>query len=98
MVSVDYAAELSLTQNWVGVFELFASTSNHGKYSPFTTAQTGQRPIRAGEGNTYHVSLSPAIEYNFNANVGIIAGPWFSVMGKNSARFRSAVVAINITT
>lgn len=97
MASITYAAELSLTQNWVGVFEIFTSTNNHGKYSPYTPAQTGQRPIRVGDGNSYHVSLSPAIEYNFNANVGIIAGPWFSVMGKNSARFRSAVVAVNIT-
>lgn len=41
-------------------------------------------------------SLAPAIEYNLNEIIGIIAGIWFSIAGKNSTRFFSWVVAINI--
>lgn len=36
------------------------------------------------------------MEYNFNASVGIIAGVWFTVVGRNSPDFISAVMALNI--
>lgn len=41
-------------------------------------------------------SIAPALEYNWNENIGIIGGTWLSVMGRNTASFTSAVIAINI--
>lgn len=40
-------------------------------------------------------SLAPAVEYNWSAAWGIIAGAWFSLGGRNSERFINGVVALN---
>lgn len=40
-------------------------------------------------------SLAPAVEYLFNPSLGIIAGAWFSIAGRNAAQFASGVVAFN---
>jgi hypothetical protein len=42
------------------------------------------------------VSLAPAIEYNFSANHGIIAGAWFTVAGRNASDFTQIVIAYNM--
>lgn len=41
-------------------------------------------------------SIAPAIEYNWSNNIGLIAGVWFSVGGRNTAEFADAVIALNI--
>lgn len=41
-------------------------------------------------------SIAPAFEYNWSAYVGMIAGVWFSLAGRNTAEFVSGVVAVNI--
>lgn len=41
-------------------------------------------------------SIAPAFEYNFNANVGIIAGVWFSIAGRNAEAFFSPTFALNM--
>lgn len=41
-------------------------------------------------------SIAPALEYNFNANVGLIAGVWFSVAGRNAQAFYCPTFALNI--
>jgi len=40
-------------------------------------------------------ALAPAIEYNWNSEMGIIIGTWFSLAAKNSDRFISTVAAFN---
>lgn len=40
-----------------------------------------------GSNSASQYSLAPAIEYNPNANLGFIAGVWFSFAGKNSEDF-----------
>lgn len=42
------------------------------------------------------ISLAPAIEYNFNGNMGIITGAWFTVAGRNSSDFFKWVIAFNL--
>ncbi len=42
------------------------------------------------------LSLAPALEYNFNANVGLIAGVWFTVAGRNAQAFITPTCALNI--
>lgn len=41
-------------------------------------------------------SIAPALEYNFNANVGLIAGVWFSIAGRNAQAFYCPTFALNI--
>jgi hypothetical protein len=42
------------------------------------------------------LSIAPAIEYNFSKNLGIIAGCWFTVAGRNTPAFASGVLSLNI--
>jgi len=41
-------------------------------------------------------SIAPALEYNWNENIGIIGGTWLSLIGRNTASFTNAVIAFNI--
>ncbi|NBU99453.1 MAG: hypothetical protein EBS19_14805, partial [Spirochaetia bacterium] len=42
------------------------------------------------------LSISPAIEYNFNGNVGLIMGVWGTIAGRNALAFITPTVALNI--
>lgn len=87
--------EYNLTKNWALACDVQAFYSDKRKF--VNTRKTPCKPKQ------HHLdlaaiaqfSLAPAIEYNFNDSVGIIGGTWFTVAGKNSPRFFSAVIAIN---
>jgi len=86
-----FGMEYSLTQNWALAFDFQYQHNNHTRFSghsPLGTKPTS--PSRE------QFSIAPAIEYNFNANIGLIAGAWFTVAGRNSVDFVSWVFAINI--
>jgi len=85
---VDAAAEYSMTRNWVlamdVVYEHDGSTHVYG---------SGLN-VDSGTGHTW--SLAPAIEYNFNSRVGIIAGAKLTVAGRNATAVVIPVAAVNI--
>lgn len=85
---VDAAGEYSMTQHWVlamdVVYEHDGNTHVHGSGLDFNS----------GESHTW--SLAPAIEYNFNSRVGIIAGAKLTVAGRNATAVVIPVAAINI--
>lgn len=85
---VDAAGEYSMTQHWVlamdVVYEHDGSTHVHGAGLDFNT----------GESHTW--SLAPAIEYNFNSRVGVIAGAKLTVAGRNATAVVIPVAAVNI--
>jgi len=85
---VDAAGEYSMTQHWVlamdVVYERDSSTHIHGAGLDFNT------------GESHNWSLAPAIEYNFNSRVGIIAGAKLTVAGRNATDLVIPVAAVNI--
>jgi len=85
---VDAAGEYSMTRHWVlamdVAYEHDGNTHVHGAGLDFNT----------GQSHTW--SLAPALEYNFNSRVGIIAGAKFTVAGRNATAFVIPVAAINI--
>ena len=85
---VDAAGEYSMTRHWVlamdVAYEHDGSTHVHGMGSDFNT----------GPSRTW--SLAPAIEYNFNSRVGIIAGAKLTVAGRNATALVIPVAAVNI--
>jgi hypothetical protein len=86
--------EYSLNLNWVLALDLMYQHSNRTRFSGHSPL--GTKPIRP---SAEQFSIAPAIEYNFNANIGIIAGPWFSIAGRNNnftPQFISWILAINI--
>ena len=48
--------------------------------------------VRKGYSNL--LTVAPALEYLWDQHVGIIAGPWMSLRGRNTSEFFGAVVAL----
>jgi len=90
----DLAFEFTMTQHWVAVMEGYISEGKETRFNGILDiVDDGTSSI--GRSDYYEIGLAPAIEYNFNANVGIIGGVWFPVQGKNTANFTNYVLALN---
>lgn len=86
--------EYTLNLNWVLACDIQYQHFNRTRFSGHSPKGTKPKAPSSEQ-----FSIAPALEYNFNANVGIIAGPWFTVAGRNSNLtfdFISWVLAINI--
>jgi len=93
--SVDLAFEYQINQNLVPVFEVLFTHSDMLSFAgnPGFTPGGAIGTVGGDGGNT--VSLAPAIEYNFNSNLGIIAGVWFSISGPGTGKFISNTIALS---
>lgn len=106
---LDFGMEVSLTKNWAFAMDLVGVWHKGNKFSgdPGSLPQPAGTPT-VGSGNVFahpvasnsslssiQYSIAPAIEYNFNADLGIIFGPWITLGGKNSSKFYSAVLSVN---
>ncbi len=92
----DLGLEYTLTKNWVLACDFAGLWTGRSHFSgnPGTTPLGTKASL--GESNfSIQYSMAPAIEYNWSANLGAIAGCWFTLGGKNAARFWSAVFAFN---
>ncbi len=83
--------EYSLTQNWVLAIDIQYQHNNKRRFSGYTPV--GTAPISPSK---ELFAVAPAIEYNWNGNIGLIAGPWLTVSGRNTGQFISYVVALNV--
>jgi hypothetical protein len=72
----------------------FGNPSLNG--APQATFDGGDSIASMGSSSSRQWSLAPALEYDFNEHIGIIAGPYFTFAGKNAPAFTSGVAAINI--
>jgi len=84
--TADLGLEYSITSNWVGVMEF---VYQHGDSSLTTGTQRLESglvsvPFRSTSSSSEYWSVAPALEYNFNSNVGIIAGAEISFAGRNT--------------
>ncbi len=93
---VDLAFEYTLTQNWVAVMEGYISEGQATRFNGIVNIGTlGGPSVSIGSGKFYEEALAPALEYNFNENIGLIGGVWFPVQGKNTADYITYVLALN---
>lgn len=95
-LTVDVGLELSITQRWVIAMDIVYKATNRTKFNGFPGTLADGTPATVGTGYSDNLSLAPAFEYNFNANAGFIAGPWFSVWGRNSLNFVQGVASYYI--
>lgn len=93
LFSADFGYELSLTQRWVGAIDVVYTATNSTKFHGNPGVLKNGTPSGVGTGYSDNLSLAPALEYNFNPNIGIIAGAWFSVYGRNSLNFASGILS-----
>lgn len=88
--------EFTLSRNWAFAFDAAGLYTARTGFSGKVGSSTITRNLIGLKIPTQvQFSFAPAIEYNFSQSLGIIAGPWFTVAGKNSFRFISGVIALN---
>jgi hypothetical protein len=91
----DLAFEYSMTRNWVLALDIVhsqsANTRLRGRYF-----DSPQLEVRADSGTSRTLYVAPAIEYNFNGNVGVIAGVRLVPDGRNTSATITPVAAINL--
>ncbi|MBY0529159.1 MAG: hypothetical protein K2P51_03110 [Rhabdochlamydiaceae bacterium] len=81
--------EYTWTQRWALALDIDYSHSNKVRF-------TGRSTAAMGGPSSDQWSIAPAIEYNWSAYVGMIAGCWFSLGGRNASEFANGIIAINI--
>jgi Putative MetA-pathway of phenol degradation len=84
----DLSWEYSLTRNWVLALDVVYEHDAN-------TTVTGDS-LQASSGNSWSVGFAPAVEYNFNARIGIIAGARFIPIGRNASISVTPVAAVNM--
>lgn len=86
--------EYAITQRWVPALDIQYHYEQSSKFSGFHKYFNTER-VQGSSGSSASFSIAPAVEYNFSSSLGVIAGAWFSVAGRNANDFASGVVAIN---
>lgn len=93
--SADFAMEYTLTEHWVPALDILYTANGNSTFSGAAGTNAEGLPAIENGPSGDEISLAPAIEYNFNSHLGIIAGPWFSIAGRNATQFVSGVLAVN---
>jgi hypothetical protein len=96
----DAAWEYSLTRHWVPALDVTYSYSDNTHVAGYTVLDLSgarhRRRFMSDSGTSDSIGFVPALEYNFNANVGIIGGfrliPW----SRNTSSTVTPVFAINV--
>lgn len=93
-LSCDFGYEVSLNQSWVAAIDVVYTCTNRTKFHGNPGVLADGTAAHVGGGYSDQLSLAPAIEYNFSPNVGVIAGGWFSVYGRNSLHFGAGIISV----
>jgi hypothetical protein len=95
LMALDIGLEYSFTKSWVGAIDLFYNYATRSKF----VGKNGDALFSNVGGMlsevSSQISLAPALEYNFSRSIGLIAGCWLTIAGRNSNVFRSGVIAFN---
>ena len=94
VTTLTVAGEYSLTRHVVLALDIGFQTINATHFSGTTGIGVNGEQAMVGRGYGNLLTIAPAVEYNFNQHVGIIAGPWFSLRGRNTSEFFGVVAAL----
>lgn len=95
--SADFGYEYSFTQNWAAALDIVYTYAKATHFSGVKGVLADGTQASIGGPFNDQLSLAPAIEYNWNENLGFIGGLWFSVWGRNSTAFASGVLSVVYT-
>jgi len=90
---VNAAWEYSITRNWVLALDAVYRRSGNTRVSGVDAAG---RAVQFDSGSSRSFALAPAIEYNINANVGVLFGVRTIVAGRNTSAHVTPAIAVNI--
>ena len=95
--SLDFGYEYSFTQNWAGALDIVYKYAVATHFSGDKGVDVLGGIASVGGPFNEQLSVAPAIEYNWNENLGFIGGVWLTVWGRNSAAFVSGVLSVAYT-
>jgi hypothetical protein len=91
-----FSFEYTFTQNWVFALDSVYVHTNKNRFSGKPGVTSTGDVAQVGNPSSEQVSFAPALEYNFSANFGIIAGAWVTAWGRNVTQFRSGVINFDV--
>jgi hypothetical protein len=95
----DLALEYSATQSWVLATDFWwehdGNTRVEGGYAPAITSALPSYLVQ-DSGSDQLLYVAPAVEYNWSATMGVIAGVRLAVLGRNATATATPVAAINM--
>jgi hypothetical protein len=95
--SITLSGEYSVTRNWVLALDLYYQRDENTSVGGYVTQPGGESvSFEANSGSSWRFAIAPAIEYNFNANIGVIVGARWFVAGRNTTASITPVAAINM--
>lgn len=92
----DAAWEYSVTHNWVLALDVLYEYDANTHVTGVNAGDLSALPVEMNSGAAHSVSLAPALEYNFNSRIGVIAGAKLTIAGRNTTQLIIPVAAINI--
>ena len=98
MFEVDLGTEYSLSHQWVLALDIdYLRGSGATLLGSYPAAQGGGVVTVSDYSNpSRSLSVAPAIEYNWNAGIGVIAGVMVPVSGRNSGAGYTPAIALNM--
>ncbi len=91
---VDWGIECTITQRWVFALDVAYTAQNRTKFNGKPGTLSKGAPATVGGGYNDNLSLAPAIEYNWSDSLGVVAGAWFSVYGRNSLAYAQGIFSV----
>jgi hypothetical protein len=93
---VDLGLEYNVARHWALACDFYYQHNNKSRFSGNPGYNADGSPASVGAPSAEQFSLAPALEYNWSPYIGIIGGVWFSIGGRNTARFATGTVAFNV--
>jgi hypothetical protein len=90
------AAEYSITSNWVLAMDLQYQRDARTEVSGSLPLGSSPSDVQFTLPSRRSISVAPAVEYNFNSQVGVIVGAIWTVSGRNTDANFIPVVALNM--
>lgn len=95
LLTLNMGIQYCLTQRWVFAMDARYEHRNKNRFKGNPgVSSTGAQAIMTAPSSDKFI-LAPAIEYNWNAKLGIIGGPWFTIAGRNTNQFYGAIVFLS---
>lgn len=95
--SADLGIEWCVSQPWVLALDLVYIYNARDAFTGYSGVFSSGAPAKVGRGSNDNLSLAPALEYNWNQNLSVISGAWFSVYGRNSNCFATGLFSLTWT-
>ena len=92
----DLAFEYSMTQNWVLAMDLLYRHAGNTRIVGRSTPDAPTDDIRVDTGPHTSFAIAPAVEYNWNANIGLLLGVRYIPRTKAASASTTPALALNM--